>query len=113
MSLKAVPERIFPVTIFLDAPLRLNQTAFLEGFLCDERLAFDATHFEARDASKPSEKKEAKLPKKRGRKAKEVQSAWLAELTMFQLKSTTVLPISFRRLLNSISSSYMLSSTSD
>ncbi len=33
----------------------LIQTAFLEGFLCDEHLAIDATHFESRDAAKPSE----------------------------------------------------------
>ncbi|MGN7477288.1 hypothetical protein ACTHOQ_05490 [Solibacillus silvestris] len=44
----------------------LIQTVFIEGFLCDEHLGFDATHFESRDASKPSEKKEAAPPKKRG-----------------------------------------------
>ena len=36
----------------------LIQTDFIEGFLCDEHLAIDATPFESRDASKPSEKKE-------------------------------------------------------
>lgn len=67
----------------------LIQTAFLEGFLCDEHLAFDATHFEARDASKPSEKKEAKPPKKRGRKTKEEQAAWLAEQAEIEANLTT------------------------
>lgn len=37
---------------------QLILTAFTEGFLNDPHLAHDATHFEARDASKPSEKKE-------------------------------------------------------
>ncbi|MGA4516274.1 transposase [Solibacillus silvestris] len=36
--------------------------AFTEGFLDNPNLAHDATHFEARDASKPSEK-EATTPK--------------------------------------------------
>lgn len=42
---------------------QLIQTAFLEGFLSDEHLAIDATHFESRDASKPLEKKETEPPK--------------------------------------------------
>lgn len=35
----------------------LIRAAFTEGFLADEHVSYDATHFEARDASKPSEKK--------------------------------------------------------
>lgn len=64
------------------------QTAFAEGFLDDEHLGFDATHFEARDASKPSEKKE-KTPKKRGRKSKEERAAWLAEQAEYEANLTT------------------------
>ncbi|WP_431027801.1 transposase [Lysinibacillus sp. LZ02] len=64
------------------------QTAFTEGFLNDEHLSFDATHFEARDASKPSEKKE-KIPKKRGRKSKEERAAWLAEQAEIEANLTT------------------------
>lgn len=67
----------------------LIQAAFLEGFLCDENLAFDATHFEACDAPIPSEKKEAKPPKKRGRKTKEEQAAWLAEQAEIEANLTT------------------------
>jgi hypothetical protein len=37
----------------------LIQTAFTEGFLDDEHLVFDATNFESRDASKPSEKRQS------------------------------------------------------
>ena len=43
----------------------LIQVAMTEGFLKDEHLAIDATHFESRDAAKPSEKKEPASPKKR------------------------------------------------
>lgn len=66
----------------------LIQNAFLEGFLCDEHLAIDATPFESRDASKPSEKKEA-APKKRGRKTKEEHAAWLVEQAEIEANQTT------------------------
>ena len=77
----------------------LIQTAFTEGFLDDEHVSFDATHFEARDASKPSEKK-VTAPKKRGRKSKEERADWLAEqaaieanLTMYEKKLEAQLTI--------------------
>ena len=66
----------------------LIRTAFTEGFLADEHVSYDATHFEARDASKPSEKKE-KVPKKRGRKSKEERDAWLAEQAEIEANLTT------------------------
>lgn len=46
----------------------LIQAVFSEGFLCDGHLAISATHFESRDASKPSEKKEIKSAKQEGEK---------------------------------------------
>ena len=67
---------------------QLILTAFTEGFLNDPHLAQDATHFEARDASKPSEKKET-TPKKRGRKSKEERAAWLAEQAATEANLTT------------------------
>lgn len=67
----------------------LIQTAFIEGFLCDEHLSFDATHFESRDASKPSAKKEAAPLKKRGRKSKKERAAWLAEQAEIEANQTT------------------------
>ena len=66
----------------------LLQTAFTEGFIRDEHLAVDATHFESRDASKPSEKKESP-PKKRGRKTKEELAIWLAEQAEMEANQTT------------------------
>jgi len=56
----------------------LIQVAMIEGFLNDEQLAIDATHFESCDAAKPSEKKEP-APQKRGRKTKEEHESWLME----------------------------------
>ena len=66
----------------------LIRSAFTEGFLADEHVSYDATHFEARDASKPSEKKE-KAPKKRGRKSKEEREAWLLEQAEIEANLTT------------------------
>ena len=49
--------------------------AIQEGFVCDESVAIDATHFESRDRSTPQEKKPKQEPKKRGRKPKAEQEA--------------------------------------
>ncbi|WP_071461520.1 IS5/IS1182 family transposase [Bacillus massilinigeriensis] len=45
--------------------------AIKEGFVDDENVAIDASHFEARDQSPAAEKKPKPEPKKRGRKKKE------------------------------------------
>lgn len=60
---------------------KMNDTLIkmLEGFLHDEHVAIDASHFEARDAFTPSEKKAPKTPKKRGRKTKAERAVWLSE----------------------------------
>ncbi|MEY9978604.1 transposase [Lysinibacillus sp. RC79] len=67
----------------------LIETAFIEGFLCDEHLAIDATHFESRDAAKPSEKKEPTPPKKRGRKSKEEREDWLTKQAEIEANQST------------------------
>jgi len=67
----------------------LIQTAFIEGFICDEHLAIDATHFESRDAAKPSEKKEPTPPQKRGRKSKEEREDWLAKQAEIEANQST------------------------
>jgi transposase len=46
------------------------------GFVGDEAVAIDATHFESRDRSTPQEKKTPREPKKRGRKLKHEQEAF-------------------------------------
>ena len=50
-----------------------------EGHISEENIAIDATHFEARDSAKASEKKEKSAPKKRGRKPKAEREQWLKE----------------------------------
>src|SRR5690554_359658 len=67
----------------------LVQLAISEGFLDDEHVGFDASHFESRDAPKPTEKKEPKAPKKRGRKSKAEREAWLAEQAELKANQTT------------------------
>lgn len=75
-----------------DAFVQMNdkviQIAFTEGFLTDEHITEDATHFEARDAAKPTEKTE-KTPKKRGRKSKEAREAWLLEQAEIEANQST------------------------
>lgn len=55
------------------------ETAICEGFIADETIAIDATHFEARDQAPPKEADTKKTPKKRGRKKKEEREQWLAD----------------------------------
>src|SRR5699024_7665522 len=55
--------------------------AIAEGFIADDTVAIDATHFEARDQA-PTKKEYPKpkpKPKKRGRKPKEEREQWLKE----------------------------------
>ncbi|MBP1970986.1 transposase [Virgibacillus natechei] len=53
--------------------------ATAEGFIIDDTVAIDATHFEARDQAPPKEEKSKAEPKKRGRKSKEERGQWLVE----------------------------------
>lgn len=53
--------------------------AISEGFIQDDTVAIDATHFEARDKAPAKQEKPKAEPKKRGRKKKEEREQWLAE----------------------------------
>ncbi len=53
--------------------------AIAEGFISDETVAIDSTHFEARDQAPPKEEKTKSESKKRGRKSKEEHDQWLVE----------------------------------
>ncbi len=58
---------------------RLISQVIKEGFIIDDTVAIDATHFEARDKA-PSKKEQAPAkPKKRGRKPKAEREQWLQE----------------------------------
>ncbi|WP_017470474.1 IS1182 family transposase [Amphibacillus jilinensis] len=53
--------------------------AIAEGFIMDDTVAIDATHFEARDQAPPKEEKPKAEPNKRGRKPKDEREQWLME----------------------------------
>ncbi len=53
--------------------------AISEGFITDDTIAIDATHFEARDQAPPKDEKPKNEPKKRGRKSNEKREQWLIE----------------------------------
>ncbi len=53
--------------------------AIEEGFITDDTVAIDATHFEARDQAPAKEDKPKSEPKKRGRKSKAELEQWLKE----------------------------------
>jgi transposase len=53
--------------------------AMTEGFICDDVIAIDATHIEARDRAPAKQEKPKAPPKKRGRKTKEEQAQWEKE----------------------------------
>ncbi|MBB5149017.1 transposase [Ureibacillus thermosphaericus] len=58
---------------------KVVRQAISEGFIIDDTIAIDATHFEARDQSPPKAEKPKNAPKKRGRKSKEERDQWLKE----------------------------------
>jgi len=69
---------------------RIKETVVLqaieEGFITDDTVATDATHFEARDQAPPKEEKPKQKPKKRGRKSNEEREQWLKEQTEKEAK---------------------------
>jgi transposase len=57
----------------------LLHQAIIEGFITDDTVAIDATHFEARDQAPLKKEKPKTEPKKRGRKSKQEREQWLME----------------------------------
>lgn len=57
----------------------LIHQAITEGFITDDTVAIDATHFEAKDQAPPKEEQPKIEPKKRGRKSKEEREQWMIE----------------------------------
>ena len=58
---------------------KLVLQAIKEGYIIDETVAIDATHFESRDQAPPKKEKPKSKPKKRGRKPKAERNQWLKE----------------------------------
>lgn len=91
--------------ILEDVNHSILQTAISEGFVNDDTVAFDATHFEAKDQAPPKEAKRKTEPKKRGRKSKAEREQWLIEqaerqdnLPLFEKKIEKQLSISLEQL---------------
>jgi transposase len=83
--------------------------AIQEGFVDDDAVAIDATHFEARDQAKSEEKKPKPEPKKRGRKTKAEKEAYdkqkqeqEAQQTLFEKSIAAQLDVPFEDLRNQI-----------
>ncbi len=58
---------------------RVILQAIEEGFIMDDTIAIDATHFEARNQAPANTEKEKPTPKKRGRKSKAEREQWVKE----------------------------------
>jgi transposase len=62
---------------------KVNETllhqAISEGFINDDTVAINATHFEAKDQAPSKEERPRTKPKKRGRKSKKEREQWLLE----------------------------------
>lgn len=71
--------RLSELNVLEEAQEKLVCQAIAEGFITDDTIAIDATHFEARDQAPPKEDKREAAPKKRGPKPKEEREQWLAE----------------------------------
>ena len=79
-SFSRLTSKLSDSTAFESVQDSLLLQAIQEGFVCDEVVAIDATHFESRDRSTPQEKKPTHEPKKRGRKPKAEQEAYQLEV---------------------------------
>ncbi|WBX79044.1 MULTISPECIES: IS1182 family transposase [Virgibacillus] len=83
--------------------------AIAEGFIIDDTVAIDATHFEARDQAPAKEEKTKTEPKKRGRKSKAEREQWLEEqakkeasLPLYEKKIEAQLPVPLTELRNEV-----------
>src|SRR5699024_7587888 len=71
--------KLSETNVLEDAQEKLIIQAIAEGYILDETIAIDATHFEARDQAPPKEDKPKPEPKKRGRKSKAKREQWQKE----------------------------------
>ncbi len=83
--------------------------AIHEGFITDDTVAINATHFEARDQAPPKEEKPTPEPKKRARKTKEEREQWLkiqaqkaANMSLYEKKIEAQLDASLHELRNEV-----------
>jgi transposase len=75
-SFSCLVQKLSQTTLLEEMQNQILLQAIQEGFVEDDAVAIDATHFEARDRAKAQEKKPKPEPKKRGRKSKADKEAY-------------------------------------
>jgi|SRR5699024_5631198 len=78
-SYSRLEDKLMATNVLERAQEQIIEQAIEEGFITDDTVAMDATHFEARDQAPPKQNKEKPAPKKRGRKSKAERDEWLQE----------------------------------
>src|SRR5699024_3116486 len=78
-SYSRLVDKLMATNVLERAQEQVIERAIEEGFITDDTIAIDATHFEARDHAPPKQEKEKPAPKKRGRKTKAEREQWLQE----------------------------------
>src|SRR5699024_5904028 len=78
-SYSRLVDKLEASNVLEQAQEQVIEQALKEGFILDDTVAIDATHFEARDQAPPKQEKEKPAPKKRGRKSTEEREQWLRE----------------------------------
>jgi transposase len=71
-------------TVLEEVQDTLLHQAITEGFISDDTVAIDASHFEAKDQAPPKDEKTKAEPKKRGRKSKEEREQYLIEKAEYE-----------------------------
>ncbi|GED18217.1 IS1182 family transposase [Aneurinibacillus migulanus] len=75
-SFSRLVQKLSQTALLEDMQNQILLQAIQEGFVEDEAVAIDATHFESRDQAKTQEKKAKPEPKKRGRRSKAEKEAY-------------------------------------
>src|SRR5699024_2919724 len=78
-SYSRLVDKLEASNVLEQAQEQVIEQALKEGFITDDAVAIDATHFEGRDQDPHKQEKEKPAPKKRGRKAKTERGQWLRE----------------------------------
>src|SRR5699024_534429 len=78
-SYSRLVDKLIATNVLERAQEQVIERAIAEGFITDDTIAIDATHFEARDQAPPKQNKEKPAPKKQGRKSKAERDQWLQE----------------------------------
>src|SRR5699024_3411849 len=78
-SYSRLVDKLEASNVLEQAQEQVSDQALKEGFMSDDAVTIDATHFEARDQAPPKQEKEKPATKKRGIKSKTERDQWLRE----------------------------------